>query len=90
MTAEGQFHLFRLYTTAIISYGNISRTRFLGYDIDRSCPGVKRVFDQFLDNRSRSFDYFAGRNFVYEDLIKLPDRPPCDYAVTLKMEDVLP
>lgn len=22
--------------------------------------------------------------------VKLPDRPPCDYAVTLKMEDVLP
>jgi hypothetical protein len=43
-----------LWTTS-----TISSPPWMGQDVDPRCPGIDRVFDQFLDDAGGPLDHFA-------------------------------
>src|SRR6185369_5760372 len=57
-------HIFRPHPLAVVFDPNRLLAAELDRDADAPGPGVDRVLDQFLDDRCRPLDDFAGRDLV--------------------------
>ena len=60
MPGKRQRYLIGWNTGTIICHFDQALTRTFDGDLDRGCPGINCIFDEFLDNRSRSFDHLPG------------------------------
>src|SRR6478752_3677104 len=57
----------------VIAHPHQSDPTALDVDLDAARPGIEAVFDDFLDDRGRAFDYLPGSNLIDEFAGKYAD-----------------
>ena len=60
VVAEGQFQLVGSDTATVVGNADFGDAALAYRHSDAGCPGVQRVFDQFLDYRGRPLHHLAG------------------------------
>ena len=73
MTLERQRQFVARDTGAVVGHDDATDATAIEAHLDVACAGVKTVFQQFLDDRSRPLDYFSGRDLTDQCVVEKAD-----------------
>ncbi len=77
MAVDGKRQIGPRHALAVVGHANKAAAPAIGENVDTACPGIERVFDQFLDDARRPFDHLARGDAVDEAFRKLADWHGC-------------
>ena len=73
MPLERKCHFGGGHSAAVVGYFDPAKTAFTKPHNDVDCPGIDRIFDQFLERRGRPFNHFPRSDAVDQVFGKAAD-----------------